>query len=140
MHNVFAFAPPRMLRSFVSSATPPSHRQAARFHFLNPRVASNTSICILNMSRKWLPSRLLPLCLADERRTPVNVTQTKRGRRREWKSRGAGINPSTSPRVIYVFCRDNLGGTQFEHAASQHVCKRVMYQFIIADKAARGQT
>lgn len=52
---------------FVLSMTRPSHRQAGR----------NTSICILNMSRKWLPSQLLSLCLADRLRMSVYVTQTK---------------------------------------------------------------
>lgn len=61
---------------FVLSMTPPSHRQAARFFFFF-WISSNTSICILNMSRKWLPSQLLSLCLADKQRMSVYVTQTK---------------------------------------------------------------
>lgn len=40
-------------------------------------IPSNTSICILNMSRKWLPSQLLSLCLADKQGMSVYVTQTK---------------------------------------------------------------
>ena len=45
---------------FVLSMTPPSHRQAGRFFFsFFFWFSSNTSICILNMSRKWLPSQLL---------------------------------------------------------------------------------
>lgn len=37
---------------FVLSMTPPSHRQAGRFFFFFFWISSNTSICILNMSRK----------------------------------------------------------------------------------------
>lgn len=58
---------------FVLSRTPPSHRQAGRFFW----IFSNTSICILNVSRKWLPSQLLSLCLADKQGKSVYVTQTK---------------------------------------------------------------
>lgn len=40
-------------------------------------ISSNTSICILNMSRKWLPPQLLSLRLADKPGMSVYVTQTK---------------------------------------------------------------
>lgn len=59
--------------SFVLAMTPSSHRQAGRFFLW---ISSKTSICILNMSKKWLPSRLLSLCVADKRRMSVYVTQT----------------------------------------------------------------
>ena len=60
---------------FLLSLTPPSHRQAGRYFFLF--FPSNTSIYILNMSRKWLPPQLLSPCLADMQGMSVNVTPTK---------------------------------------------------------------
>lgn len=46
------------------------------FHFFF-WISSNTSICILNMSKKLLPSQLLSLCLADKQGMSVYVIQTK---------------------------------------------------------------
>lgn len=67
--------------SFVLSTTPSSHRQAARTPPPPPPppfwVVLKGSICILSVSKKWLPSQLLSPCLADKRRASVDATQTK---------------------------------------------------------------
>ena len=47
------------------------------FLFIYFLIPSNTSICILNMSKKWLLSLLLSLCLADKQGMSVYVTKTK---------------------------------------------------------------
>lgn len=72
-HKVFAFAPPHILCSLCCLGHLPPTDKLVDFFW----IFSNTSICILNMSRKWLPSQLLSLCLADKQGKSVYVTQTK---------------------------------------------------------------
>lgn len=82
VQKVFAFAPPHILCSLCCVwHLPPTDKLLDFllffFVFFFFWIFSNTSICILNMSRKWLPSQLLSLCLADKQGMSVYVTQTE---------------------------------------------------------------
>lgn len=115
VQKVFAFAPPHILCSLCCVwHLPPTDKLLDFllffFVFFFFWIFSNTSICILNMSRKWLPSQLLSLCLADKQGMSVYVTQTPRRRyhhaacvTRCRSTNGGVVEKTEASRVVFFF-------------------------------------